>query len=111
MANLGREDQIDLAALRRLVASIGRYLDRVEPDAAGESPAASGRHGGRRPAAADPSGWAGPPPAADRLVGRDGALADLPALLSRYPLVTITGPAGVGKTRLAAEFAHRAHRR
>jgi predicted ATPase/DNA-binding CsgD family transcriptional regulator len=116
MANLGREDQIDVAALRRLVASIARYLDKVEPavgqDAgAGAAPAASGGHGAAGPAAGRAPGRAGPPVGTDRLVGRERALADLPALLSRYPLVTITGPGGVGKTRLAAEFAHRAHGR
>src|SRR5215470_16222401 len=97
VANLGREDQVDLAALRRLIASIGRYLDRVEPPvppdagggAAGGPPAGSGRRSVGRVAAAHAAGWTGPPPGADRLVGRDAALADLPALLSRYPLVTI----------------------
>jgi predicted ATPase/DNA-binding CsgD family transcriptional regulator len=56
-------------------------------------------------------GWAGPPAGLDRLVGRDGVLADLPPLLSRHPLLTITGPAGVGKTRLVAEFVQRARAR
>jgi predicted ATPase/DNA-binding CsgD family transcriptional regulator len=127
VANLGREDQLDVTALRRLVASIGRYLDKVEPDVrpdsgggpAVEPPAPSGQHGGERPAGfggpqpttAHPPGLAPLPTWADRLVGRDVALADLPVLLSRHPLVTITGPAGVGKTRLAAEFVHRAKAR
>lgn len=30
--NLGREDKLDRAALRRLAESILRYLDRTEPD-------------------------------------------------------------------------------
>ena len=104
VANLGREDQIDVAALRRLVASIGRYLDRVEeaeqPDSGGVAPVRSGRParrrstgpGGSKPAAADRLGWAGPPAGLDRFVGRDAALADLPGLLSHHRLVTVSGP-------------------
>jgi predicted ATPase/DNA-binding CsgD family transcriptional regulator len=152
VANLGREDQIDVAALRGLVASIGRYLDRVEPadppaaeaieppaeaveppapssEPDADHPAGPGKPGADHPAGpgepgadhpAGPgkpvpadhrSGWAGPPMGVDRLVGRDRALADLPGLLSRHPLLTITGPAGVGKTRLAVEFAHRVQAR
>jgi predicted ATPase/DNA-binding CsgD family transcriptional regulator len=40
-------------------------------------------------------------------VGRSDALHRLSALLERYRLVTVTGPGGVGKTRLAAEVAAR----
>jgi predicted ATPase/DNA-binding CsgD family transcriptional regulator len=120
VANLGREDQLDLAALRRLVASIGRYVDKVDataqPDADGPArPERPARRSGGGPA--DPTrpeaparpapGWTGPAAGMDRLVGRDRDLVDLPRLLSRHRLVTICGPAGVGKTRLAVEFAHR----
>lgn len=40
-------------------------------------------------------------------IGRDAELAELPALLERHRLVTLTGPGGTGKTRLAVEAAHR----
>lgn len=70
--------------------------------------------------AQDP-GLAAPPPArtadpvpavpsfASPLVGRDGELAQLTGLLTggRCRLVSLTGPGGVGKTRLAAEAAAR----
>nr|BFF26920.1 hypothetical protein GCM10025732_48850 [Glycomyces mayteni] len=40
-------------------------------------------------------------------IGREAELAELPALLERHRLVTLTGPGGTGKTRLAVESAHR----
>ena len=41
-------------------------------------------------------------------IGRDRALAELSALLGQHRLVTLTGPGGCGKTRLAVEAARRA---
>ncbi len=43
-------------------------------------------------------------------VGRDADLASLVGLLDDHPWVTIVGPGGVGKTRLALEFASRDER-
>ncbi|MDG4810508.1 BTAD domain-containing putative transcriptional regulator [Micromonospora sp. WMMD1120] len=45
------------------------------------------------------------PPPLDELVGRAEALAELRALPPRQRLVTLVGPGGVGKTRLATETA------
>jgi DNA-binding SARP family transcriptional activator len=59
-------------------------------------------------------GAAGPPPAVDRqirpatrLVGRDAQVAALHRLLAAERLVTLVGPGGVGKTRVALEVVRR----
>ena len=45
------------------------------------------------------------PAALTSFVGRAQATADIAARLAEYRLVTLTGPGGAGKTRLAGEVA------
>lgn len=68
----------------------------------------SGHHGSRSaPTAAAPGGWgaASLPLPRTPLIGREQELAELAALVQdeTVPLVTVTGPGGVGKTRLALQ--------
>jgi predicted ATPase/DNA-binding CsgD family transcriptional regulator len=46
-------------------------------------------------------------PALTTFVGRTGAVDQVAGLLEEFRLVTVTGPGGVGKTRLAAEVARK----
>lgn len=67
----------------------------------------------RSTASASVSPLATPPPssrlpvALTTFIGRDDALEELAARLEASRLVTVTGPGGTGKTRLALEFASR----
>ncbi|WP_433349296.1 BTAD domain-containing putative transcriptional regulator [Microtetraspora malaysiensis] len=85
---LGLEPGADLVALQRAILARDPAL---APDAAPYSATA-------RPATNLPA------PLAD-LIGRDDALAEVRARLAADRLVTLTGPGGVGKTRLALEVA------
>lgn len=46
------------------------------------------------------------PPRLDRMVGRDGTVADLCSLLSSRRFVSLVGPGGMGKTTVAVAIAH-----
>jgi non-specific serine/threonine protein kinase len=68
------------------------------------------------PGAAALNGWAGPaggtgvhgfPGALTSFVGRAGPVREVAGRLARHRLVTVTGPGGTGKTRLAIEVARR----
>ncbi|MCK9897298.1 tetratricopeptide repeat protein [Frankia sp. AgB32] len=54
----------------------------------------------------EPVAW-NVPRMAGRFLGRGDAFDQLDAALARSPLVAVTGLAGIGKTALAAEYAHR----
>jgi predicted ATPase/class 3 adenylate cyclase len=60
---------------------------------------------------ADSVGSPGLPLALDRFVGRSGDIARLVGLVADEPLITLTGPGGSGKTRLALEVARSTQRR
>ena len=53
------------------------------------------------------AGMHGFSPALTSFVGRADAVGEIAGLLDEYRLVTVTGPGGVGKTRLAGEVARR----
>jgi non-specific serine/threonine protein kinase len=63
----------------------------------------------RRPAQGDSlasaGGVHGLPAALTSFVGRAGPMSEVAALLDQYRLVTVTGPGGAGKTRLAGQVA------
>jgi predicted ATPase len=44
-------------------------------------------------------------PALTSFIGRRGAVEEVDGLLRSFRLVTVTGPGGMGKTRLASEVA------
>ncbi|GIH13653.1 BTAD domain-containing putative transcriptional regulator [Rugosimonospora africana] len=95
---LGADPSPELAELNRAILR-GRSGEAARPGAArrpGEPDASRARSAGNLPVALT------------SFVGRDTDLARLDALLAEHRLVTLVGPGGAGKTRLATEAA-RAH--
>jgi predicted ATPase/DNA-binding CsgD family transcriptional regulator len=62
---------------------------------------------GKSPAVATAGGMHNFPAERTSFIGRAGPVRELAALLEQYQLVTVTGPGGAGKTRLAGEVARR----
>jgi MoxR-like ATPase len=58
-------------------------------------------------AATAAGGVHGFPAALTSFIGRAGSVREVAGLLREYRLVTVTGPGGVGKTRLAGAVAGR----
>ncbi|MCP9975672.1 ATP-binding protein [Streptomyces somaliensis] len=103
------------AELRRLHSeALTDGARRVPAGAPGGPAGARPRSGGPGAAPAPPSGSPAPagkpglPSPITRFVGRAGELQRVTASLRGSRLVTLYGPGGVGKTRLATEFASRA---
>ncbi|MDX6356426.1 MAG: hypothetical protein QOF98_3329, partial [Streptomyces sp.] len=61
------------------------------------------RPGAPRPAVP----WRGPRPPRTALVGREADLDQLSALVTAHPVTVLTGPGGIGKSRLALAVAER----
>lgn len=88
------------------VRSLATALGLAEDDAAGLRALLPQRAPSWQPAGPEGQSFR-PPPALTRLVGRQRELAELRQLLTgeSVRLVTIVGPGGVGKTRLAVDIA------
>lgn len=110
VGELGVDPGPELGALHQAVLRQDPMLHRdpLPPVPSAPGPVRAGSASGS-------AGSAGPPPAAGPdsnlpvpltpLIGRDQALARLSRLLGVARLVTLTGPGGVGKTRLAVAAA------
>ncbi|GIH90394.1 BTAD domain-containing putative transcriptional regulator [Planobispora siamensis] len=93
---LGADPSAELAALHLAILRADPSLEAApapSPAVSSATSSAAARHG--LPAQLTP------------LIGRDEELARIGALLAGARLVTLTGPGGTGKTRLAAEAAGR----
>jgi predicted ATPase/DNA-binding SARP family transcriptional activator len=88
---------------RRALGEVGlepsRFLLDLEDDLLGAAPVA--------PAGSVVGGGVAVPNPLGRLVGREEALRAVEAMLGTHRLVTLIGPGGVGKTKVAQEAAHR----
>lgn len=91
--------------LRRLEGEILRHAVRPRTAARAAAASASGIPSpaeGRRPAGAPPTRFSVP---VTTFVGRAGDVSSVAGLLDRARVVTVVGPGGVGKTRLALHVA------
>ncbi|HEV8063630.1 MAG TPA: BTAD domain-containing putative transcriptional regulator, partial [Acidimicrobiales bacterium] len=89
---LGLEPSPETRALENSIATQDASLDLSTPSL-------------KSPAAAHPEKRHNLPAQLTRFVGRDRELAQLRQILDRTRLVTLTGPGGAGKTRLALQIA------
>jgi len=78
---------------------------RGHTPAAGVLPAVRRQAQATSPAAV--GGVHGFPAALTSFIGRDGPLREIAGMLAKHRLVTVTGPGGAGKTRLAGQVAQK----
>ncbi|WP_405577422.1 helix-turn-helix domain-containing protein [Streptomyces sp. NBC_01190] len=86
--------------------------EQGQPVRPGGTPGASGPpalSGPGFPTAGRPAGirWRGPRPPRTALVGREAELDRLCAIVTGHPVTVLTGPGGIGKSRLALAVAER----
>jgi predicted ATPase/DNA-binding winged helix-turn-helix (wHTH) protein len=111
--NRAVDDSVLYVHMNTLRRALGDDLIVTKPGRGYRFVGAVGRNEMRAPAtrADQPAGNLPPVPNGDavdgpaRLIGRSKELKKLSALLARARLVTLTGPGGVGKTRLALQAA------
>ena len=89
------------------IGADGQCAGMAEPGTAGSFPLPVGKVIFVGVAAVGTAGVHGFSPALTSFVGRAGAVGEVAGMLDDYRLVTVTGPGGVGKTRLAGEVARR----
>ena len=106
LADLGEHHLKDLDRPVRLFQLAAAGLDPPDEMAAGPGGQDAGADSG--PAGAPASGVHGWPAALTSFVGRAAQVDEVAGLLGEFRLVTVTGPGGSGKTRLAGEVARRA---
>ena len=93
--------------------TVGRLAEALGLDAAGRATLVAASRGKRAPTEtpAQQTGQARIPRQRTSFVGRTSELAQVADLVEHAPLVTLVGPGGAGKTRLAVELAHALERR
>jgi predicted ATPase/transcriptional regulator with XRE-family HTH domain len=95
------------APYRDTVSLLAAALALSHVDCAGLEAAAERARGRRSLPAAEPRATHNLPTRLSSFVGRDAEMHEIDALLTGHRLVTVTGSAGVGKTRTALEVAAR----
>ncbi|MGY1809307.1 BTAD domain-containing putative transcriptional regulator [Blastococcus sp. SYSU D00669] len=89
--------------LRAVEQAVLTQAPELAPSRPGDPPGAAGQE---RPRADDPRPAGAVLPAAlEPLIGREREVARLTELMAAHRLITLLGPGGAGKTRLAAELA------